>query len=239
MHTINCWLVFFQVHQPNQGVQDARSGNSIHREDTDRKSLSRRLQRHRVAIDGSSGNQRSNFARAPGTRRNRRRDHGRCAAAGNAGLQCRAPVRDSGGIAGQHRGTECRSPVLFRAHEHFHGCETDHRRRHADSGGRRRRVDKPGPERAHEFFSAGRPDRAEARTCDLHGDDRHRRGGFKALQDLARGAGRVFVQESAADVCGAGSRPFQGRDHFDHGDQALRRQEDRRDDQAGGHARAR
>ena len=68
----------------------------------------------------------------------------------------------------------------------------------------------------------------QARARDLHGDDRYRRGGVEALQDLARGAGRVFVPESAANLRSAGSRPVQRRDHRDHGDQALRGQEDRR-----------
>ena len=103
---INDWAALSNASAP-EGVKYARSGNCIDRPDTHRQGLPRRIQRYRVTLDGRSGYQGSDLAREARSRRNRRRDHGRRAAAGNARVQRGAPMRGCGG--------DCRSASRARA----------------------------------------------------------------------------------------------------------------------------
>ncbi len=77
---------------------------------------------------------------------------------------------------------------------------------------RRARVDLARPERPHEPFSRAGPVARRPSQRRLHVDARDRRDRRRALQDLARGAGRFRAPVAAAHRGRAGRRPLRGRD---------------------------
>ena len=127
---------------------------------------------------------------------------------GNVARQCAAARRASD----QRRRHVGRPAMRLRPDGDRHRRQGDRRRRHEHHRRRRARVDLAGAERQDEPLPRPGSLARRASRRHLHGDDRDGRNRCRALQDLARAAGRVRAAVARAHRGRSGRRPVRRRD---------------------------
>ena len=142
------------------------------------------------------------------------------------------------GAADQRRRHVGRPAMRLRPDGDFDRRQGDHSGRHERHGRRRARVDLARAERQGQQLPQPGPVARRASQRRLHVDARDRRDRRRALQDFARGAGRVFPPVAAAHRRGPGRRAVRAGDRAARDRDESHRQGDRRRLRQGGDAEA-